>query len=130
MSFAPGFRHPLPLAAILVLLVGGCQLTRDFSRVELAEEKCEIGATVECGCGGGTQGVQTCVDGGVYEPCRCSADGGSDLDAPDGSDVANRAGDLGDSSPAMDVDAGMDGTDDEIPDADADGSAPPTDTGG
>lgn len=113
-------RHTAPIAVILALLVGSCQLTRDFSRVELANKQCEVGTQIECACSAERRGTQVCVDGGVYGPCRCSTDATTDGDTADSADPADGRGDIGDTTGMDDADAARDA-------ADADGSNAPTD---
>lgn len=84
----PQLVHRFVLASVLLFAAGllaGCQLTRDFTDVELAAERCDAGVRVECECGGGRIGLQECRPDGTFGECRCGAD--ADIDAKDGAEA-------------------------------------------
>lgn len=84
----PRLVHRFVLASALLFAAGlfaGCQLTRDFTDVELAAERCDAGVRVECECGGGRTGLQECRSDGTFGECRCGAD--ADGEAGDGTEA-------------------------------------------
>lgn len=105
-----------------------CSLALISCASEAVGVRCTPGQVVECPCGGGARGVQSCADNGAYGACTCADAAPPGVDADGASATPDVAGDVvnvmdgpADVEPSRDVtDAGADASTDDGAEAAAD----------